>query len=304
MAWYNSALSPPGISSKHRLTRRTGLKLALSALCARRLRAGEPVTKQLPDLTLSIPPRLRQALTGSQFAESISNLDHGQREQAILDQLLEGNLPGLLRKLVPVRLTIELARGKKAATIFAMPEYLAIGSDGDFLRIPMSLHTAAAIAKRFRFILPTKKIVDAIYEQSTHRLTPQPLTPGPQMTSTEYYQTHNALIESQSKARGFPSDALVAGHKKDVVVTNRLRWKPGRIAIYGWHRAPQAPIQPLSTVHGAGYADYSHGIRLIAGVALIEGALRSVNEILQDTVLAAILSDEGPISVELALATA
>ena len=90
------------------------------------------------------------------------------------------------------------------ATIFVMPDYLAIGSDSDFLRIPMNLHTARAVADRFGFVLPTRKMVDAIYDQSTYHFTPQPLPAGPQMTSTEYYRTHNAMIEQQSQSRGFP----------------------------------------------------------------------------------------------------
>src|SRR5208337_1124419 len=121
-----------------------------------------------------------------------------------------------------------------AATIFVTPDYLAIGSDTDFLRIPMNLPTAAAIADRFGFILPTRK-----------------------------------MVEEQAHALGVRLGELVSGDKKDVVMTNRLATKAGRIAIYGWHRGPGQPIQPLSTVHGANYADYSHGIRLISEMALI-----------------------------------
>jgi len=126
----------------------------------------------------------------------------------------------------------------------------------------MNLHTATEIANRFGFVLPTRKTVDAIYDQSGCHFTPQPLPSGPQMTSTEYYRMHNALIDKQSQVLGFPLGALVSGHKKDVVLSNRLITHPGQIAIYGWHRAKGAPIQPLSTVHGAGYADYSHGISI------------------------------------------
>ena len=288
-------------------TRRTSIKLACAAFLMRYLHAGEstPAATQVPDMTRNIPPRAAQALTGSQFAESVSTMDRQQREHAILGQLLEGNLPGFLRKLAPVKLNCEVADGKSlTAAIFVMPEYLAIGSDNDFLRIPMNLHTATAIAGRFRFLLPTKKMVDAIYQQSTCRFTPQPLPAGPQMSSTEYYQHHNVMIDEQSHTRGFPSGELVSGHKKDVVLTNRLNWKPGRIAIYGWHRDTGEPIQPLSTVHGADYADYSHGIRLIATMAMIEGRLRSVQDILRDAVFAKVLSDEGAIRVSPALGNA
>ena len=289
-----------------RFTRRHGIKVAVSALAARYMPAGEPTAApQVSDLTGSIPPRSRQALHGSQFAESVLNLNRHERERAILDQLLEGNLPSFLRKLVPVKLSSELAGGKPlTATIFVMPEYLAIGSDSDFLRIPMNLHTATAVANRFGFVLPTKKIVDAIYDQSSCHFTPQPLPAGPQMTSTEYYRVHNAMIDKQSQALGFPLGALVSGHKKDVVLTNRLVTRPGQIAIYGWHRAPGAPIQPLSTVHGAGYADYSHGIRLVAKMAMVDGKLRSVAGILHDPRLARILSDEGPVHLSSVLRNA
>jgi hypothetical protein len=223
-------------------------------------------------------------------------MDRQEREQAILGQLLMGNLPSFFRKLVPIKLRSELASGKEnTVTIFVMPEYLAIGSDSDFLRIPMNLHTATTVASRFGFVLPTRKIVDAIYDQSSCHFTPQPLPAGPQMTSTEYYRTHNAMIDKQSQALGFPLGALVSGHKKDVVLTNRLVTHPGQIAIYGWHRAKGAPIQPLSTVHGAGYADYSHGIRLVANMALVDGKPQSVTEILRDPKFARVLSDEGPL---------
>jgi hypothetical protein len=292
-----------GDRAKRNLTRRTSIKLALSALCARSLSANDPGV--VAGMLRSIPPRTARAFTGTQFAESVAHMDRQQREHAISSNLLDGNLPGFLRLLVPVKLTCRMIGGATvAATVFVMPEYLAIGSDTDFLRIPMNLHTAMAVAVRFGFVLPTKKIVDAIYEQSGSRLTPQPLPAGPQMTSTAYYQQHNSMIDEQAQGRSISQGALVAGHKKDVVLTNRLNRMPGRIAIYGWHRAKGDPIQPLSTVHGAGYADYSHGIRLVAGMALIEGQLRSVYNILRDTALAPVLSDEGAIRLAPALGNA
>lgn len=255
---------------------------------------------RVDELTRSIPPRPQGALTASQFAESISTLDTRQREQAILGQILEGNLPTFLRHLVPVELKYQSANGRAlAATIFVMPDYLAIGSDDDFLRIPMNLETATAIAARFGFVLPTRKMVDAIYAQAAYHFVPEPLTPGPRMTSTEYYRLHNEMIEKQFRAAGISLGTLVSGDKKDVVVTNLLTRTQGRIAIYGWHRPGGAPIQPLSTVHGACYADYSHGIRLVSDMAVEDGTLRSVNDILHDSVFANTLSDEGVIRTAL-----
>lgn len=236
-----------------------------------------------------------QPLTGSQFAALVAHMDARQREHAIQEALLAGNLPGFLKNLVPVKLDWQPARGKAiSATVFVMPEYLAIGSENDFLRIPMNLYTAATVASHLGYILPTKKIVDAIYRQAAVHLSPEPMAAGPEMRSTEYYRIHNEKIEAQVKLLGVTRGELVSGHKKDVVLTNLLDSNPGRIAIFGWHRLTGVPIQPLSTVHGACYADYSHGIRLVSETVLIDGERRSVYDVLQDPVESHVLNDEGP----------
>lgn len=246
-------------------------------------------------LTKQIPQRSAQTLTGSQFVNLLTTIGTTRREQAIGEQLLQGNIPDFLRQLKPVTLKQRDRNGRLVqATIFVTPDYLAIGSQDDFIRMPMDFHTASKVAKSLGFILPTRRMVDAIYDQSENHFTPQPLPPGPQMCSTRYYQRHNQKIHSQRQAHGIALGTLVSGHKKDIVISNRLLRKPGRIAIYGWHRSNGSPIQPLSTIHGAGYADYSHGVRLVSNQVLVDGKLRSVYDILQDPNLASLLSDEGP----------
>jgi len=277
-------------------SRRNAFRLAGSFFLLRRLGAQTDQEEFPKRHLLSFPARDPRAATGSQFAAAVGNLDPDQRECAILRQLLRGNIPSFLRKLVPVKLRSKKAEGPTvSATIFVMPEYLAIGSDEDFLRIPMNLYTARAIADRFQCVLPTKKMVDAIYDQSPYRFIPQPMPAGPQMRSTGYYRAHNALITQQSGDRGIPVGPLVAGHKKDVVLTNRLAGRPGQIAIYGWHRGEGDPIQPLSTVHGARYADYSHGIRLVSRTAIVNGKTTHIDDVLRDSSLADVLSHEGPL---------
>ena len=251
---------------------------------------------RLAALTKKIPPRQHFAITGSEFADHVSRMDEQEREQAILDQLLQGNLPEFLRSLKPVCLQCQFHDGSTlTGTVFVMPDYLAIGSNDDFLRIPMNLHTATAIASQFGFILPTPKIVDAIYDQSAYHFKPQPMVPGPQMRSTSYYRAHDQKIKEQCLVSGIPPGELVSGHKKDVVITNRLAQKKDKIAIYGWHQCAGAPIQPLSTVHGSCYADYSHGIRLVSDTVWIEGKFQSIYEVLEDPKLAKVLSTEGVI---------
>ena len=89
--------------------------------------------------------------------------------------------------------------------------------------------------------------------------------------------------------------SLIAGQKKDLVITSRLLAFPGRVAIYGWHRPNGMPIQSLSTVHGENYADYSHGVRLVSTIAYMDDKEVSLRNVLQDPQLAATVNSEGPI---------
>ncbi|MFH1570282.1 MAG: hypothetical protein ABIL09_19980 [Gemmatimonadota bacterium] len=216
------------------------------------------------------------------------------RQQLAVQELERGNVPGFLRTFKPVRLTHVRTEGDTLeAVIWVTPDYLAIGTDQDFLRIPLTYSSATEIANRFGCSLPTRKMVDAIHEQAEVKLRPQPMAPGPRMRSSAYYLEHQRRIEQQRA--GSVLGKLVSGHKKDIVLTNRLRRKPGRIAIYGWIRRSGEPIQPLSTVHGAEYADYSHGLRLVRAEVWIGGRMRSLYEVLQDPELAPVLTYEGVI---------
>ena len=243
-----------------------------------------------------IPPRASTALSGSEFARRIEGLSGLDREQSIEAQLLAGNVPGFLRNVDPIYFDGALPGGRTVhVTACVLPDYLAIGSNRDFLVIPMRLATALNVANQYGFTLPTSKMVDAIYEQAPVHLYPQPLPATDQMRSTDYYCHHNELIAEQRTELGVTPGVLTSGHMKDLVITNRLWRFPERVAIYGWHRGPHDPIQPLSTVHGGRYVDYSHGVRLVSNVICVDGRQMSIFEALMDPDLARILNSEGPI---------
>jgi hypothetical protein len=231
-------------------------------------------------------------MTGSGFAESTRGLPGSVRQRLAQRELLAGNVPEFLRHLQPVDLSLtDSADHRRVVTVWVAPDYLAIGSDDDFLRIPLDYYTATAVAERFGCVLPTPKIVDAVYEQSDHHFVPQPMRPGPKMRSSVYYLRHQRMIESQRQ--GTSLDALVSGHKKDLVITNRLFKRAKRVAIYGWHRARGDSIQPLSTVHEAHYADYSHGVRLVWRTVWVDGQPRDILDVLADPTVAPAITYEG-----------
>lgn len=271
---------------------RIGFVFACAALCTfvstpKSVRA-TPLSQPL----LRLPARPPGAPGGAEFARRTSGLSSADRDRAVVAELERGNVPSFLGHLTPVRLTTSASdRQSVAATIWVTPDYLAIGSDDDFLYVPLTYYSATTIADRFGSVLPTASMVDAIYEQSAHHLTPAPLPAGPLMRSNLYLSKHQQRIDEQRSGR--PLGELISGHKKDLVLSNLLRQPPGRVAIYGWHRAPRNPIQPLSTVHEAQYADYSHGVRLVSTTVVVDGRPRSIYDALQDSQLAPVLSREG-----------
>ena len=239
---------------------------------------------------LRMPARPAGAIGGSEFARRTRGLSSEERDRAVVAELERGNIPSFLGHLTPVKLTTSDGQAV-AATIWVTPDYLAVGSDEDFLYVPLTYPSATIIADRFGSVLPTARMVDAIYEQSAHHLTPAPLPAGPLMRSNLYLSKHQQRIDEQRS--GLPLGELISGHKKDLVLSNRLLHFPGRVAIYGWHTAPGHPIQPLSTVHGALYVDYSHGVRLVSTTVLVDGRPRSIYDALQDSQVAPVLSREG-----------
>ncbi len=242
----------------------------------------------------TIPPRPAGAASGSEFGHRTARLTGPERQRQAVMEIVSGNVPTFLRQLVPLHLSRNLAGGEVLeGVVWVMPDYLAIGSDEDFLHIPLTYPSATAVANQFGFVLPTCRIVDTVFHQTSHHLPPEPLPPGRQMRSIEYYLKHRELIERGRQ--GIPLGELIAGHKKDVVLTRRLGLRPDRIAIYGWHKPDGKVIQPLSTVHTRRYADYSHGIRLVWGTMLVAGEEHSIYDVLADPVLAPLLSDEGTI---------
>jgi hypothetical protein len=246
--------------------------------------------------TLNLPPRPANALTGSQFWSSVANLGASQREQAIQAEILNGNVPDHLRQMKPLTLSVQTSSGETLhATAYVTPDYLAIGSNDDYVLVPMSPITGQAIADGTGTTLPTRKLVNLIYQQADVKLRPRPQEPGPQMTSTAYYARHDNTLREQRDQAGAAAGDLIAGHKKDVVITPRLDQKPRSVAIYGWHPSEGKPIQPLSTVHENTYADYSHGVRLVGPTLIINGEPHATVDVLRDPEGSKLLSDEGVI---------
>lgn len=244
----------------------------------------------------ALPPSGGHASSGGRalFGRAAS-LSGARREAFFWDQLRAGATPRFMDDFQKVTIRGQDARGvSHVLEVWVSPDYLSVGTDADFVRVPLMPATAQRVCDRLGCLLPTRKLVDAIYSQASVKLSPQPLPPGPAMTTTPYFLRHDERVRQQLQGRA--PGALVAGHKKDVVISPRLQSRRGRVAIYGWHRTNGRAIQPLSTVHGSSYVDYSHGVRLVRDAVRLDGRPASASAILRDSVLHPLLSDEGRFS--------
>lgn len=247
-------------------------------------------------LARAIPRRPSNASGGAAVMAAIGNSSGPDRDVALVAQALGGNIPDNLRSLQPVSFAGIVGGRQTQITLCVTPDYLAIGSNADQVRVPLGLPAALRVADGFDMMLPTTRMVDAIYAQADLRVSPAPMPPTSAMSSTDYFLRHDSTVDAQFASAGARDGLLVAGHKKDVVIANRLSNAPGRVAIYGWHRGNGDPIQPLSTVHGEYYADYSHGIRLVARTAYVDGRAVDLRALLTDGQYAGLLNADGPLT--------
>ena len=244
---------------------------------------------------LQIPPRGPEAEGGEAFMARIADLDLPNREAEIYKALSSGNMPTFLRQLVTLTANVPDTHGFNHHLEFqVMPDYLAVGSDTDYCRIPMNPHTAQHLATLFHASLITAQVSDQIYANASIRLAPFYYAPvGRENESVTKFIEHNAHIEMQKDSIGGQDGALIAGIKKDVILSNRMAGHPDKVVIYGWHKPNGLPIQPVYSGHADWYVDYSHGIRLMNNYVLVDGKPAWLSDLLTDPVSYCLFSNEG-----------
>jgi len=251
--------------------------------------------------SLNIPERPAYAIEGSEFVVQVSGLSIEDREKAVVREILSGNVPSFSRKLRSLKISQNIDAKNYELIYFVACDYMAIGSDQDYLYIPLTPSTAQYLADKLNCSLPTRKVVDNIYTNSEITLSPQPIPPSDKMATIQVFEQHTDSIKQQFSILGFDRSAngIVAGHKKDIIISNII-YAPDRtnerVVIYGWHLSENSPIQPVYNGHTAMYADYSHGVRLVSNIAFINGDSIHLDDILRDPDLSILLSSEGVIS--------
>jgi hypothetical protein len=250
---------------------------------------------------LKLEKRSAKNLSGSEFSNSIrdSSLSLEERENILLTEIKSGNIPRFYRKLSIIRDTAIINGQEQTIKYYALPDFLAIGSNTDYFYCPMRPQLAQKIAGLLDCSLPTRKISDRIYRIAKVKMMPQPIPPSKAMVTVPVFEKHTRMVQQQREQsiRKYPLGTLVAGNKKDVVISNMIYNSKNqlRVAIYGWHKPDGKAIQPLYNGHTTDHVDYSHGIRLIQNKLWVNGSKTNLRAVLGSETLHPLLSDEGVI---------
>jgi hypothetical protein len=277
------------------------------------------------------PPRGKDARKGKAFFESDAvkgigpPADWNTREDAMVAELLAGNMPGVLLRWVEIELSVSTGGRTIEGAVKVLPDYLAIGDDDGYVYAPLDAVSAQKVADAFDCVLPTARICHAIYKQcdARHRLgalardyykKDSERTIAPRrwaQDSTSSYVEHSEAIRAKMADAKIKPGELVAGHKKDVVIAQRLHTDSNKIAFHGFYDAQGYPHEPCHEskkplgqcvvdvpvlAHSRRFSDYSQGVRLVHPTMVVDGQNRAVTDVLADKELAMLISSEGVVN--------
>jgi len=235
------------------------------------------------------------AYMGDTHRLSVQELDTRCRyiEERAEAEFMRGNVPDFMRPENWREITVERIIGVRTvrATVRVCPDYLAIGSNDDYVRIPMNPITAQRIADHFGFALPTMRLVDIVDAESKRQGGRIPFHQAPDIAkfmgipwdrstvdgfwtrSPDFARAQNSMIDEDVHGLRDPN-VIRSGQKKDVIydpATNlgafatdsktgeRRKVADRGVAIYHPRR------QPAAIPHEETFHDYSHGIRFVHG---------------------------------------
>lgn len=207
-------------------------------------------------------------MKAAEFIGLIRPLVGFAREKVIKDALEKECVPAFLTSNF---VDITIKDGENILVYKVYPDYLSIGENDDYLRMPMCPMTAKSYMEKHNLMLPTPRMVDQIYRHGVIKPLGRAYSPKkgqPNRDSTHWYIESNKIIQTQIGVSIVTQ--LVAGHKKDVVLVNKPELKT-KVCIYGWMDKNGNPIQPISTIHTKDYVDYSHGLRMVSRECLLNG---------------------------------
>ncbi|WP_117883920.1 hypothetical protein [Aureibaculum luteum] len=121
------------------------------------------INQQFTDFTVDFDFKTKSV---DSALNSLINLPVRQREESLVSYMSKGWMPSYNFQFKEVSYTYKNNSGKKYKIRFwVTPDYLSIGNDDDFVRMPLTPQAAQLLADQFHCALPTTKMVDEIYKK-------------------------------------------------------------------------------------------------------------------------------------------
>ena len=254
----------------------------------------QPVSK--PSEGATLPERPSNAPGGKKFMAEMKKrfgsdyanpANQRKMEEYIMGEIARGNVPSFCRPENGKEITIHSYKKDKngnvirdnnrqpiidptkpSVTYRTACDYVAIGSDKDYIRVPLTPLAIRSLDK-YGWRIPTATITEQTYAHADKKL------PGIGLVNTEadtkymegngFIDNHNTKIDGQlsyeEKNRLAAGQYLVAGHKKDIIISRYAIDHPRSLDFRGLYINGR-PIQ-TNPAHEDTYRDYSHGYRPI-----------------------------------------
>src|SRR5262245_5107895 len=119
---------------------RVAFHLILGCCCAiTSVAQTNPVADTPAAIEIAFPNRATNTPNGSEFVKYFATGKqlNEARDSIAYGNIIGGNVPSFLRKLRPVSVTNVFAGKTNIGRFFVAPDYLALGSDDDYLLMPL-----------------------------------------------------------------------------------------------------------------------------------------------------------------------
>lgn len=248
-----------------------------------------------PTPAASKPPA---RVPGSELLRRYAQLDPSDdaaRHHLVLAQVAEQNMPDSWDDWVTVTVN-----GRKGTVLEfdVSPHGLRIGTNDDWVEVPLDGPHSAAAADMLGARLATAWMVGQIYEaaRSKGRVARyfaatqiarslgyddwDPNAPdGAKMMSAEFFERRNALLREWLQKNEVDDSVLVAGYFKCVVPPVDGVTRPGGLEMLGGYDDAGSRIQPLSGgFHEQSFYDYSQNLRLAKEPLRVDGRSMTLEE--------------------------
>ncbi|MBN2195874.1 MAG: hypothetical protein JW751_23860 [Polyangiaceae bacterium] len=235
---------------------------------------------------------------GARLVEQYAKLDpedEPARHRFVLEQIAAGNLPSSWNRWVTVQV-----RGQFGTRVEfdVSPHGLRIGSDADWVEIPLDGPHFAAAAELLGCRLSTAWMVEQTCQQARRSGTVvhffaaaeiaqslgwhdwQNNSPdGLKMKGATFFRQRSSLLRHWLDEHHVASGDLVVGYFKDVVSPVDGLTRPRGLEIVGGRDDSGREIQPLSGgLHHTRFFDYSHNVRLVRDPIRVDGKSLTLDE--------------------------